>query len=167
MKKPILICLLVLIGLSVRSQSIDSLIIRVQDKFTGDVTYNNRSPLTIYSANKDKCSIIMVKRKDNSSLGFLIYSTSMICIDQYSYIYFITEDGTKLKSQNVFKFNCDGTAAINFDSWMDRKEKKFLHEYTIKSIRIEANKESFDFDLDPAIAHQIKQIVLSFDTVKI
>lgn len=165
--KAFFICLLAIMATSAKAQNTDSLIIRTEDKFTGDVTYNNRNPITIYSANKDKCSIIMVKRKHNSTLGFLIYSPDFGCIEQYSYIYFITEDGTKLTTQNVLKFNCDGQTAINFDSWMDRKEKKFLHEYTIKSIRVEGSKTSFDFDLDPTIARQIKQIVLSFDKQKL
>lgn len=152
--RSIIAILAVIAGLSSEcyGQDCKTLVLTTQDKMTGDIT--SRAPISPIAFTKtgtdSKLSAFWLFSDSSISLIFLTRGAG--CVEHQPTINFLFRDGTRMQRIGGNAFNCDGRAAIYYDSDSDydRRDLDSIASKEIEAIRVWTSKSYSQEDLSKA-----------------
>lgn len=114
----------------------ESIIIRDQDKMTGDITFLSKESILISKDDKDGLSINCFRIDKNFIFSIVAVGASN-CIKKDNEILILLRNGERLSLKNNLKFNCKNESSIYFGNrFSNMNTFKKLIDFEIETMRV-------------------------------
>ena len=138
-----------------------SIISTNNDRMTGEVSIDQIEP-SIAKDSVNGYTIAMKFRylysQKDIFMVLRIIGSNISCIEEYSDVYFLFEDGSRSTMTNRNKFNCQGQALLRFDDIFDgRRHVDILSKKNVIAIRVNGMNSYYECDFTKAESIRFKQ----------
>jgi len=142
--------ILILITSNVFSQECDVIKV-INDDVSGTTI------ITSQELKYENFTLNIVSGTRKGSYAKMIFKTNNECIDVYSKIYILFENGKRIETGNyVFDYNCNGNTGFFINN---SKNENLLKNSVIKSIRIYTHNNSYQVDLTNEQSEELRSNV--------